>query len=301
LHNYFSFTNPSDNSVDSWVSPVVSVETVGFPVQTTEEANHATHTQFMKPLIALLTSSLGKKFLMAITGAVLSLFVLGHMAGNLQIFLDPYFINSYAYKLQHLPYGLLWVVRVVLLSTVLIHVWVSVVLTIENRRARPEEYRAKATAAASYASRTMRVSGVIVFLFILFHLAHFTTRHVPGQEFNDKIVDASGTEHHLHVLLKTPDGKVVVDKYGAPKEVHNTHAMMISGFSYWWVSAIYIVAMFLLSRHLSHGVSSMFQSVGLRNSFIRPCLDRVAQLYGIVVFLGYVSIPVAVLTGLLHI
>jgi succinate dehydrogenase / fumarate reductase cytochrome b subunit len=217
------------------------------------------------------------------------------MAGTLQVFLDPYFINAYAYKLQHLPYGLLWVVRAGLLTTVAVHIWVSVVLTLENRKARPEDYRCKSTAAASYASRTMRVSGVIVFLFIIFHIAHFTTRQVPGQLYNEAIVDASGTEFPLHVILTTPSGKAVMDAYGHPKEVHNTYAMMISGFTYWWVSAFYVVAMFLLSNHLRHGVSSMFQSVGLRNSGTQPFLKLVANAYGIVVFLGYVSIPLAVL------
>lgn len=255
----------------------------------------------MNPIIALLTSSLGKKYLMAITGVVLCLFVLGHMAGNLQVFLDPYYINDYAYHLQHLPYGLLWVIRTVLLSTVLIHIGVSVVLTIENAKARPDDYKYKSTAAASYASRTMRVSGVILFLFIVFHIAHFTTRQVPGQEFNDAIVDASGTTYALHVDHVTPEGKVVVDKYGHAKEVHNTHAMIISGFSRWWVSAIYIVAMFLLSNHLRHGVSSMFQSLGLRNSGTLPFLTLVAWIYSVVVFLGYIAIPVAVTFGWLTI
>jgi succinate dehydrogenase / fumarate reductase, cytochrome b subunit len=255
----------------------------------------------MNPIIALLTSSLGKKYLMAITGALLSLFVLGHMVGNLQVFLDPYFINVYAYKLQNLPYGLLWVIRAGLLATVLIHVWVSVVLTLENRKARPEDYRSKSTAAASYASRTMRISGVIVFLFLVFHIAHFTTRHVPGQEFNQAIVDASGKEYDLHVILTTPEGKEVIDAYGKPKEVHNTHAMMISGFSYWWVSAIYVVAIFLLCNHLRHGVSSMFQSVGLRNSGTLPALTLVAWIYSLVVLLGYIAIPIAVSLKLLTI
>jgi len=253
----------------------------------------------MNPIIALLTSSLGKKYLMAITGAILSLFVLGHMLGNLQVFLHPFYINDYAYHLQHLPYGLLWVVRVVMLTTVVVHIWTSVVLTIENKKARPADYKCKSTAAASYAARTMRISGVILFLFILFHIAHYTTRQVPGQEFNTEIVDASGNHYETEVLHVTPEGKTVVDHYGEPKMVHNTKAMIIAGFSYWWVSAIYIVAMFLLSNHLRHGVSSMFQSLGLRNSGTLPFLKFVAWVYSVVVFLGYISIPVCVLAKII--
>jgi len=258
-------------------------------------------TRFMNPIIALITSSLGKKYLMAITGVILSLFVLGHMIGNLQVFLHPFYINDYAYHLQHLPYGLLWVIRAVMLTTVVVHVWVSIVLTIENNKARPEDYKFKSTAAATLASRTMRVTGVIVFLFIVFHLAHFTIRNVPGHEYNTVIKDAHGGVHEVHVVHETPDGHIVKDKYGEDKMVHNTHAMMISGFTYWWISAIYIVATALLSRHLAHGVSSMFQSLGLRNSGIRKCLDPVANIYGIVVFVGFASIPAAVMLGLLKI
>lgn len=255
----------------------------------------------MNPIIALFTSSLGKKYLMAITGVILSLFVLGHMVGNLQVFLNPYYINAYAYHLQHFPYGLLWVVRVVLLGTVIIHIWVATVLTIENMKARPEEYKYKSTAAASYASRTMRVSGVIVFLFIIFHIAHFTTRQVPGQEFNTEIVDASGEVYELEVPLVTPEGRAMKDKYGEIQMVHNTRAMMVSGFSRWWVCAIYFVAMFLLTNHLRHGISSMFQSLGLRNSGTLPFLRLVAWVYSVVVFLGFISVPVAVLAKIITI
>ncbi len=255
----------------------------------------------MNPIIALFTSSLGKKYLMAISGAVLSLFVLGHMLGNLQVFLHPFYINDYAYHLQHLPYGLLWVIRLVLLTTIVVHIWTSVVLTIENMKARPEDYKHKSTAAATYAARTMRVSGVILFLFIVFHIAHYTTRQVPGQEFNSAIVDASGHHYETEVPHVTPDGHQVVDHYGQPKIVHNTKAMIIAGFSYWWVSAFYIVAMFLLSNHLRHGVSSMFQSLGLRNSGTLRCFNTVAWVYSVVVFVGYISIPVAVLAKVITI
>ena len=258
----------------------------------------------MNPLIALFSSSLGKKFLMAASGAVLALFVLGHMAGNLQVFLDPYYINAYAYKLQHLPYGLLWVVRLVMLTTVVVHIWVSVVLTLENMKARPHDYKVKATVKASYASRTMRVSGVILFLFIVFHIAHFTVRNVPGHEYGEAIKVASGEVYAAEIVLKKPEsqgGAALKTATGEDKIGHDVHTMIIAGFQIWWISAFYLLAVFLLSRHLSHGVSSMFQSLGLRNSGFRGALDLVAAAYGWVVFLGYASIPAGVLLGLVKV
>lgn len=258
----------------------------------------------MNPLIALFSSSLGKKYLMAVTGAVLALFVLGHMVGNLQLFLDPYYINAYAYKLQHLPYGLLWVIRLVMLTTVVVHIWVSAVLTLENMKARPHEYEVKATVKATYASRTMRVSGVIVFLFLVFHLAHFTVRNVPGHEYGEAIKVASGEVYAAEIVLKKPEsqgGAALKTATGEDKIGHDVHTMIIAGFQIWWISAFYLLAVFLLSRHLSHGVSSMFQSLGLRNSGFRGTLDLVAAAYGWVVFLGYASIPAGVLLGLVKV
>lgn len=250
----------------------------------------------MNPVISILNSSLGKKYIMALTGIVLTGFVLGHMLGNLQVYLDPYWINAYGYKLHNLPYGLLYIIRLFLLACVAAHIWAAVTLIKQNKAARPQRYAADATRQASYASRTMWMSGPILLFFIIFHIAHYTTRHVPGQEFNDAIVMADGTEMPLHVTLEH-NGHAKVDAYGEVIETHNVHAMMAAGFSRWWVSLIYIVSMGLLCMHLSHGVSSMFQSLGLRNEFWRKPLDISAKAYGWVVFLGFISIPIATMVG----
>ncbi len=228
----------------------------------------------MSPVCRLLKSSLGKKYLMALSGIVLTGFVLGHMGGNLQFFLHPDWINQYAYKLHTLPYGLLWVARIVLLVSVVVHIWTAIVLTIENRKARPADYEAKATIQASYASRTMRYSGFIILAFILFHIAHFTTQNVPGLDYES-----------LKASYFLP---------GVDHPVMNVYAMMYLGFRPIAVVLFYALATYLLCMHLSHGVSSMFQSLGIRNQFWRPKLDTIAKVYGWVVFLGFVSIPVAV-------
>ena len=223
----------------------------------------------MSPCGHLLASSLGKKYLMGLSGLVLAGFVLGHMAGNLQIFLPPEYINAYGHKLQTLPYKLLWLVRAFLLFCVVVHLWMAVVLTVENRRARPERYEVEATVDASLASRTMIWSGGILLLFIGFHLLHFTVKSIF--DYNN-----------LPFIL---DGEVV----------HDVYAMMYLGFTHWYVSLFYVVAMGLLCMHLSHGVSSMFQTLGFRNEKWSGRLNCLATTYGWVVFAGFISIPVAVL------
>ena len=249
--------------------------------------------------MSLLASSLGKKYVMALSGLVLSLFVLGHMVGNLQVFGDPYLINAYGYKLQHLPYGLLWVIRLFLLFCVVAHIWAAVTLKMENKKARPEEYQAKATVQASLASRTMIMSGLIILIFLIFHLLHYTVRSVPGHEYNT-VIKTSGGELYEAMVPLVKDGKTVVDAYGDPLIVHNVHDMMIAGFSYPLISIFYIVGTYLLCMHLSHGVSSMFQSLGLRNEGVRYRLDILAKVYGWVTFLGYASIPLSIWFGLVQ-
>ena len=216
--------------------------------------------------------SLVKKYLMAITGLILVMFVLGHLLGNLQVFLPPDYINAYAYQLHSMPAFVLWGIRLFLLAMVGIHIWMAVLLTIENRRARPDRYIADRTVEASFSSRTMRWSGFILLAFIIFHLLHFTAQDIFPEYKNLKYVLG---------------GKVVHDVYG----------MMVMGFTVTWVSLFYLIAMALLCMHLSHGVSSMFQSVGLRNERWRYRLDKVAVAYGWIIFLGFASMPAAALVS----
>lgn len=247
----------------------------------------------MYSLSSFITSTIGRKVLMALSGLVLVLFVMGHMLGNLQIFLGADVINAYAYKLHHvMPTAALWLIRIFLLGTIAAHIWAAVTLTIDNRKARPEKYDDDKMVQASYSSRTMRMSGIILFAFIIFHIAHFTVRSVPGMAYEQ-----------LGVLEPT---EVPLVKYGEAvmKNGHeimtfNVNDMMITGFQVWWVSAFYIIATGLLCMHLTHGVSSMFQSLGLRNKLWRVRLDKVALIYGWAVFLGFAVIPTASLAGIL--
>ena len=223
----------------------------------------------MNMLLRLFTSSLGKKFLMAITGVGLFLFVIGHLAGNLQIFLGPESINRYGHFLQTTP-EILWPARIGLLAFVIIHIWMSISLTLENRASRAAQYEVKELVAASLASRTMIWSGLIVFAFVGFHLAHYT------------------------LLIVHPEYRDLHDAHGW----HDIYRMMVIGFSNGWVSGFYVLSIGLLCAHLSHGASAMFQSLGLKNEAYASVIDRFAQAAAIVIFLGYISIPVAVLAGM---
>jgi len=247
----------------------------------------------MYSLSSFITSTIGRKALMALSGLVLVLFVMGHMLGNLQIFLGADVINAYAYKLHHvMPVEALWFIRIFLLATIAVHIWAAVTLTIDNRKARPERYADDKQVQATYSSRTMRMSGIILFAFILFHIAHFTVRSVPGMAYEE-----SGVIEPTEVPL-VKYGEVVMSE-GQPVMTFNVNDMMVAGFQVWWVSLFYIVATGLLCMHLMHGVSSMFQSLGLRNKLWRKRLSKVALVYGWVVFLGFAVIPVATLAGIL--
>jgi succinate dehydrogenase / fumarate reductase cytochrome b subunit len=221
----------------------------------------------------LFKSSLGKKYIMAVTGFFLFLFIIGHMAGNLQFFLGANAINRYGEFLQSNT-ALLWPARIVLLSLLGLHLWSATKLTLENRAARPTGYAQYQPMGSSYASRTMLVSGTIIFIFLVYHLLQFTVQM--------KFVNGTGQDFAAYV---------------DSQQRHDIFKMMVVGFSNGWVSGFYILGIGLLCLHLSHGGSSMFQSIGWKNSAYQPLLDNVARLAAFLIFLGYVSIPIAILLG----
>ena len=251
----------------------------------------------MNGIIRLFKSSVGKKYLMAITGAILALFVLGHMIGNLQYFLPAHWINAYAHHLQHLPYGLLWVVRAVLFTTVVVHIVVGVLLTLHNVQARPG-YEVEGTLQASIGSRTMIWTGLVLLAFASFHIFHYTVKNVQ---------DFSGIPDALYVTGVSPEGETTVATEAVmtadltmtvePVKTPDVQTIMKTGFSVTSYSLFYIFAVGMLMLHLSHGVSSVFQTVGLRNEVWRKKLNCIAWLYALAVFIGFASIPLSVLFG----
>jgi succinate dehydrogenase / fumarate reductase cytochrome b subunit len=222
----------------------------------------------MNNLTRFYRSSLGKKYIMALTGLALFVFVIIHMLGNLQIFLGPGPINSYAELLKSKP-GLLWAARIGLLFVVLLHIVTALQLARANRAARPARYGEYRVMAAGLASQTILFSGIIILAFVVYHLMHFTI----------------GATHPELLQLRDSQGR------------HDVYRMMVLAFSNVGISIFYIISMGLLLLHLSHGVSSMFQSVGLRRKALVRGVDRFAKFSALALFIGNSSIPVAILMG----
>ena len=210
---------------------------------------------------------------MAVTGLALVGFVIAHLLGNLQIFLGPEPLNRYGHFLQTTP-ELVWPLRIGLLAMIVLHIVAAIALTRQNRAARPVSYAHFEVVAASYASRTMFMSGIIIFVFIVYHLLHFTVQ-VPQINFTNQ------------------DFRALEDA----KQRHDIYAMMVTGYRQPLVSGFYVLGIALLSLHLSHGISSLFQSLGLSNRYYGRFLDKLAMVLAIAIFVGYVSIPAAVLMG----
>jgi succinate dehydrogenase / fumarate reductase cytochrome b subunit len=206
----------------------------------------------------------GKKAVMAVTGVILFGYVIGHLAGNLQLFAGREMINRYAHFLHGNP-GPLWAARVVLLAAVALHIWTSYQLWALKRRARPIRYHRKDDVPAAYAARTMLWSGPIIAAFVVFHVLHLTVGSVPG------------------LPLREVEGGIDV------------YYNVVVGFRNPLVTASYIVAIVLLTMHLYHGVWSMFQSIGLSHPRYTPLLKGFAQVGSILIAAGYISIPVAVM------
>lgn len=209
-------------------------------------------------------STNGKKAVMAVSGVVLFLFVLGHMLGNLQFFEGPRQFNNYAVLLRTLPEAL-WGIRIVLLIMVLLHIVAATQLVLRKKQARPIGYAKKQNTLSTYASRTMYWSGPILLAFIIYHLLDFTF----------------GTVNPNYV-----EGDVY----------HN----VIASFSHPIISIWYIFSMLLLALHLRHGIWSMLQSLGLSLPPHTELLKKAALVLAIVIFVGFVSIPLSVMTGLVR-
>ena len=209
-------------------------------------------------------STIGKKAIMAVSGLILFGFLIAHMLGNLQIFLGPTVMDHYAETLHGNP-ALLWTARTILLISVLLHIWSSIQLSMIKKEARPVSYVKRANVVSSWASRSMMLSGPIIAAFVVFHLLHLTT----------------GTIHPQFVEL-------------------HAYENLVTGFLVVPFALIYIVVMVLIGFHLSHGIWSMFQSMGLSHPRYTPMIKKFAAVFSWVLIAGFISVPVAVLLGLVR-
>jgi succinate dehydrogenase / fumarate reductase cytochrome b subunit len=217
-------------------------------------------------------SSIGAKALMAITGIMLVLFVIGHMVGNLQVFLGPDKLNHYAHTLQSLG-PILWIIRLVLLTTMVLHIWSAAVVVRMSVAARSVDYQKRKDLTTGFAARTMLVSGIVVALFIVYHVLHFTTGHI----------DMAGSY-----------GQQLANGEGA-----DVYAMVVQGFQHPLTTIVYVLATVVLCLHLSHGVSSLMQTLGFRNDANATKIDKVGPVLALIILIGNLSMPLAALTGLI--
>ncbi|HEY0160152.1 MAG TPA: succinate dehydrogenase cytochrome b subunit [Thermoanaerobaculia bacterium] len=216
-------------------------------------------------------SSIGKKAVMAATGLILFGWIFLHMVGNLKLYMGAVHMNEYAHFLRAMgapavpESGVLWAMRLLLLVCIALHIHAAYALTRMSAAARPIAYRDRQYVKATYASRTMRWGGVILLLFIIYHLLHLTT----GQAHHDFVKD---------------------DAY------HN----VVSGLRVWWIAAVYIIANLALGLHLYHGVWAMFGSVGVINPRVENWRRTFATAFAFIITLGNISFPLAVLTGVVR-
>jgi succinate dehydrogenase / fumarate reductase cytochrome b subunit len=217
----------------------------------------------------LLSDSIGRKAVMAVTGLLMVLFVIGHLLGNLSIFAGPGGLNTYAEKLHAIP-ALVWGTRIVMGVAVLVHLVLAVQITMENSAAKPEKYAKANMLRATFSSQTMIWTGVILGAFVVYHLLHFTFRVTPG-------------------LVLGVDALNRFDVY----------TMVVDAFGRTLTAFVYIVAMVALFLHLSHGIQSAFQTLGLANPRWLPRWETGGKLASGAFLVGFAAIPVFVLVGFL--
>jgi succinate dehydrogenase / fumarate reductase, cytochrome b subunit len=215
-------------------------------------------------IAAFYRTTVGKKLVMAVSGLILFGFIVGHLAGNLQVFLGADKLNDYAAFLRRTP-ELLWPARLALLAALVLHVVASAQIVLANRRARPARYAVKRAIETNYAARTMAISGPLVLLYLIYHLAMFTFL-ITGPGY-------SPTDVYRNVVLSFQSPSVAV---------------------------IYIVAMLLLGLHLYHGVWSMLHTLGISSPHYRWLRRGLAPVVAVAITAGYIAIPLAILTGMVQ-
>jgi succinate dehydrogenase / fumarate reductase cytochrome b subunit len=217
----------------------------------------------------LLSDSIGRKAVVAITGLSMVLFVVVHLLGNSTIFAGPDGINAYAEKLHGLgPF--VWAFRLVMLCLLGLHVIFAVLLTLENRAANPGKYAVKKMLKANFASETMIWTGLLLLAFLVYHLLQFTARVTPD-------------------IVLGNDAKNRVDVF----------TMVLTSFRITPIALVYVAAMVTLFLHLSHGIQSIFQSIGLNNDKTMPQFSVLGKLLSALFLIGYSAIPVLILAGIL--
>lgn len=222
----------------------------------------------MNRTVSFIRSSLGSKYLMAISGFIGYGFLIVHIAGNLLLFAGQDALNAYGAGLKELPLQGAMIGRIVLVIAILVHIATALHLVRTNRQARPVAYFKKATRKASWASRHMALTGSVLLFYIIFHLAHFTWKLVA---YDGPYVDAAGRD--------------------------DIYTMVVQSFQQPLIALFYVAGMILVGVHISHGSKSMFQSLGVNHPYYNQAIETVPPLVGWLVALAGISMPLAVLFG----
>jgi succinate dehydrogenase / fumarate reductase cytochrome b subunit len=214
-----------------------------------------------------LRSTIGQKWLMGLSGLFMIFFLLGHLSGNLLVFAGPEAINTYAETLRKFP-ALLWGFRILSIVALVVHVVTAISLTKRNRAANPIPYASSDWKGSSWSSRNMGMTGFVILLYMIYHLAHFTWRLTHPELFSEL-------------------------------EAYDVYQMVVLSFQDPGLVALYVVATFTLCLHLTHSISSSLQTLGINHPKYNPVIKSLGEGLAILLFLGFSSIPVAVLLGIL--
>lgn len=237
-------------------------------------------------------STIFNKIVVAITGLVLVLFIIGHLAGNLLVFFGRDAFNSYAHFL-HSTGELLLIARIGLLVCLLLHIVTSIKLKMLNNAAKPKMYAVKGYVASTIFSRSMPYSGLAIFFFVIYHLLHFTA-YVTNPDYG-QLRESYGPRLETASVIDTDQGIKVIEQGGGIFERHDAYKMVIEGFSNPIVVIVYVLAVFFLAMHLNHAIQSMFQTLGFNGPRLMPRMKLCSKVIAWAIFVGFASIPLSVL------
>ncbi|MBF0264270.1 MAG: succinate dehydrogenase cytochrome b subunit [Gammaproteobacteria bacterium] len=221
----------------------------------------------MKHLSQFIFSPIGSKIIMALAGTMIFLFLIGHVLGNLLIFNGSDSLNTYAHWLQNNP--LLWVFRLTMLGLLSLHIFIALRLYIQNKYARPISYQVDKDIQLGFSEKTMIVSGLLIFIFIIFHIGHLTLGWLPTTSL--------AIDNNIKMV--------------------NVYENIVNGFQVSWVALFYIVSMLIIGLHLHHSLKSLFQTLGFHNHNLHWLVYRLTPIMIAVLVLAFISIPAAVLMG----
>jgi len=220
---------------------------------------------------SLTNSTVGKKLFMSVSGMIMLLFIIIHVIGNSTIYFGA--LNAYAEKLHSLP-ALVWMTRLIMVTMFSVHIIFSIQLTLANSASKPEGYAIKKSLSATFTGKNMIWTGLLIGAFIVYHLLHFTIQIInPG-------ISAS----------------IVSDTMGRP----DVSGMVVSSFKKAAVSLTYLLAMIALVLHLTHGIQSSFQTLGLANERTLPVIIKTGTVLAFILFLGYALVPILVFAGIMN-